>query len=707
MDEGILSMKFLENDNYYRPLQMVHGSWGYKLWHPYPLAMLLTKRKIKKYLKMGYGGGVLQPYNGTMPKTRFKNYLTNDKNFKYFRGVLKLCKKMGFRVWIYDESGYPSGGAMGKTVRAMPEAEAYGIICNPHPIKKGESISLTLPYGHEKLKSVLFDDGSGAKDITSFANENGSIVYVAEADGTLYYIASKVIYEGSHPTRKFGVPSRYIDVMDKKAVAKFLEITFEKYIKYVGDFFGNTIEAVFTDEPSVLNQYFSELVYNPPFTVDKIDNKIPLYKFVVWSRNFENEFKACKGYDITPNIPKLFESSGDSPCKIKQDYYEVCRDLYKEAYFEQYKEFCEKLGLKLSGHLLGEEVLQEQIINELDFFEMCKPMHYPGIDLLTCEPEKVKAYPLLLRTVSSAAALEGKPIVMSETGNHSDDKTKITKEKTLCSLLLEYANGINTVTTYMSKWKSAEGKKHCFDRIAKVGQLLEKGKFYSELLVYYPVKSGYAFNTPSIKGHNERDYDPIFAKICNGLNKDLSELEKGKIQYNLLSSRYMEMASVQKNEVCVGKCLPFKAIYIPYCYIEAEGIESDILRLAQSGAKIFVNRDTVLTPALKELKNIHLVKSAEQVATLLYTDFSRDFYFEGDTENIVYCRKISDDRDTYMFVNSSNKATEFKVKIKQEATPIGYDVTNNTEFTPTFEKKGEYQSISISLAPYEAKLLVF
>ena len=701
-------MKFLEKDNLYRPMRMRHWHLRYNLFMPFRIAMLRTKKVLLKDIARGYGGEVIQVYTRKKLKSQAKHYLNEEKQFKYFRGVLELCKELGLRVWIYDEVGYPSGGALGTVVKQMPEAETYGIICIKNELKAGETKTVDLPRGHERFKYAFFESAEGLTEITGQADASGSITYKAPSDGTLYYVASKVLYEGVHPTRKFGIPSRYIDVMDKAAVAKFLEITFTNYVKYLGDYLGSVVEAVFTDEPSVMNQYFSKLPYKPPFTIDTVDKTIPLYEFVAWSRDFEKEFKARKGYDVVKNIPTLFKSNGDLPNKVKQDYYEVCRDLYKEAFFEQYKDFCEKNGLKLSGHLLGEELLQEHIINELDFFEMCKPMHYPGIDMLTCEPENLLKSSLTLKTVSSAAQLEGKKWVMSETGNHSDDKTKITKEKILCSILIQYSRGINLITSYINDlYVKAEDKKYVYDRLSRAGQLLEKGSFYSELLVYYPVKSGYAFNTPSEKGHNERDYDPTFAKICNGFRLDAFHLDENKVTYTIANGRYLNDATLQNGRIVAGKCLPFKALYLPYCFTEVEGIEQAILRLAKSGAKIFVHKDTVLSPALKELDSLIFVDSVNQIKERLYEAEPAEVIFEEAASNIAYCRKISDDKDVYTFVNASEKATEIKVKIYGDKASVGYDVITDTEFEPKLERQGEYQTVSLTLPSYGAKFLIF
>lgn len=43
----------------------------------------------------------------------------------------------------------------------------------------------------------------------------------------------------------------YVDVMNREAVLRFLEITHERYYEVLGEEFGRSIPAIFTDEPQI------------------------------------------------------------------------------------------------------------------------------------------------------------------------------------------------------------------------------------------------------------------------------------------------------------------------------------------------------------------------------------------------------------------------------------------------------------------------
>ena len=55
------------------------------------------------------------------------------------------------RLWIYDERGYPSGGAGGMTLRDYPDGEAKGVVCITARVMPGETGCISLPRGHRKF----------------------------------------------------------------------------------------------------------------------------------------------------------------------------------------------------------------------------------------------------------------------------------------------------------------------------------------------------------------------------------------------------------------------------------------------------------------------------------------------------------------------------------------------------------------------------
>lgn len=701
-------MDFLKDDKNFRPLLINHALYGFNYFTPNFIARQKSQKLVDKIIDYGYGGVVCNVPWGKKIKNRKYLYLKRKRYFKLMRIFLKVCKEKGIKVWIYDECGYPSGGALGQVVKKDPKTEAYGIINIDRPLKKGESTTICLPYGHEKVKAVLFKTQSGTEDLTHIADGDGTVNFTAPEDGTLYYIASKVLFEGVHPCRKFSLFSRYIDVMDKKAVSDFIKITYEQYKKYVGDFFGNTVEAVFTDEPSVLNRYYPNIERNPAVQwndPDTPDENFPFYPFVVWSRNFETEFLNRKGYDITLNIPDLFTDFGDESSKVKQDYFEVCYALYEEAYMDSLADFCKENNLKFSGHLLGEEGLDFHVMDEINTIKLLEKMDYPGIDVLTCNPDNLKSKHLLLKTGSSAAYLNGSSVVMSETGFHSDPKDERDPKKILSSLLLQYANGVNTITSYMSIIYEKDMYLYVFDRLAKAGQLLSDGEWVLPLWVYYPVKSCYGYHLPSTaeQGHFKY-YNHNFKLICNRLREALAGFEANYIDYRLIDNDAF-LSICKGGHFLSDKTVPY--LYIPACNFEVEGIAESLSSLNQMGVTIFAEQSPLLADEVRNLPFVRVVESADMAAKIIKSEGNADIEICGASDDKIRCCHKKGEKDVYMFVNISGEEVEFTATLKEKSQPEIYDLTDQKQVTYPFSVQNEKETISITLPPYGASIAVF
>ena len=699
-------MKFAKNDKKYRPLQLIHQIYNYKPYMSYKASLKRARKTLLDALNLGYGGFVTNVYI----KKHAKGYLKDKRQFKILRGIMEIYKELGIKAWIYDECGYPSGAAAGMVVKNNPKAEAYGIVLLDKELKKGETARVDLPYKHEKFKAAFFKTEDGVENITALADEKGSIAFTAKADGKLLYLATKVLYEGVHATRKFSGGARYIDVLSKEAVRDFINITHEKYKEYIGEHFGNTIEAFFTDEPSVMSQYFPVLPVKNK-AIDKIDNKIPLYKHIVWSRNFEQEFLNRKGYDISPYIYMLFEGETEECYKVRVDYNEVCCQLYKEAYFEAMSSWCEENNLKLSGHLLGEENLFEHAYNEYDNFQMLKPMHYPGIDVLSCNPLTLSQEPLLLKTTSSEAVLHNKSVVMSETGMHLDRLNGITptKEIVLGAIAVQYAKGINTITSYLgSKSMPKEDYQYVFDRVAKMGQILEGGSFVTPLLVYYTVKSCYKFLTPSAKNRDEREYHPSLVKIDNSIKNALLCFDEQKLDYILIDNESFNSLKNKGKSLVMNAKNSYKAIYFPVCDFRGENIEEKIIKLAENGAIIYLENSDFITEKLRNASGITIVENATIAAKNLYAQSLNDIKVNmNKLQNLTYCHKEINGKGVYMFVNNVGEITTATITLKETKNPYFYDLIKQRKTNVKHNKTNNTVTLDLKLEPYGVIFAIF
>lgn len=258
-------------------------------------------RQMKEMKDKGVDGFVIHPRKG-LPSSI--GYLS-DEYFHYVRFAVQKAKEMDMKVVLYDEAMYPSGSAHGEVVKANPSFASKGLL------KNGDSYEL-VPSG-----------------------------------GTI---------RGVHPGEDDGEENapKSADLLNPKAVAKFIEFTHEKYYSELSEYFGDTIIAFFTDEPNILGRNSREDV-------------------IPWSEGILEEFKAAGGTD--EDLKYLFEnecdeiSEDDSASKsidgcddsmagsainkairAKQIYKQVIHERLANSYYKQLSDWCVSHGIDLTGH---------------------------------------------------------------------------------------------------------------------------------------------------------------------------------------------------------------------------------------------------------------------------------------------------------------------------------------------------------------------
>ncbi len=78
-------------------------------------------RELEDFKARGIGGAFIHPRPGLITP-----YLT-DEWFSLCAYAVENGKRLGLKVWIYDENSYPSGFAGGHVPAAMPDAARSGL----------------------------------------------------------------------------------------------------------------------------------------------------------------------------------------------------------------------------------------------------------------------------------------------------------------------------------------------------------------------------------------------------------------------------------------------------------------------------------------------------------------------------------------------------------------------------------------------------
>ena len=122
------------------PLKIIHN-------FPHPAEATLDEKKnvVTSYLLDIASRG----FGGIVNNISTRNYLRNPEEHEVFAFVADECERLGLRLWIYDEDGYPSGGAGGLTLAENPDFEATAVVMVKSTLNAGETVTIDLPRGHQ------------------------------------------------------------------------------------------------------------------------------------------------------------------------------------------------------------------------------------------------------------------------------------------------------------------------------------------------------------------------------------------------------------------------------------------------------------------------------------------------------------------------------------------------------------------------------
>jgi hypothetical protein len=670
---------YLKNKNVYKPLKLMHSDdmdfFDFRSVDntvDFDSQCRKIGQNIDDLIKIGYGGIVTN--------ISFDNYFEDENAKKLLKYKVEYCKQKGLRVWLYDERGYPSGKAGGRTLRKNPDFEAKGIVGLFETVKPGGTVSIKFPHGHEKViaahsyNGTCFDDidiGSAVSLIT-LADEQACKVgldYENKSENTKFiaYIVSKRLYEGTHAERNYDDARRYPDLMNKEAAAEFISNTYEAYREILGEYFGGTIEAIFTDEPSCLAYYLPKL---PAKVHDKIDETIQLLPVLNWTNDFKERFRNLFGYSIDSYLPFVFGGNSAKALDIREDFHNAVSKFYEEAFFAQIGSFCEKNNIAFSGHLLMEENLSLHPAFEGNFFHQLKHMKYPGIDVLTTIPESIlDGMAQVPKLVASVAALNGKEHVMSEASGYSEtviNKQTLTWEQMTGACVLQYALGVDTFTSYYQRDVIDEQKYILWNEtLGRINALMNGGTQKAKILLYYPIETANRYYLPQYNwsGQTEeylKKYDFSLAKKGEASSSswiNLSQsLLKNQLDYFMTDLETLQNSQLNGNKININvNKNDFEILILPACDITEKLLEV-IKSLNDSNIKVMAAAKPEFTGELEKannLENFKVYKDEKDLINSLKTLVIPDVFLQKET-NIVYMKKENENGLNYLFVNAAN-----------------------------------------------------
>lgn len=301
------------------------------------------------------------------------DYLT-DEFMRLVREAAEYALSLGMNVWLYDEGGWPSGGACGRTAARDPRMLRKAL--TPREER--------LPAGHAYAP--------GADDAAAFTEENGVLRRVKPGER----------FPDARTLTVYGVcmgEGWTTDSLQDGIGRVFVEETHERYAQFMGDLFGR-IPFVFTDEPGT--------------------GRFP------WPDGFAEKFLARFGYDLRDHLPALFNLKDDASgmdARAREDYRALQGELFRTNYMKPIHDWCRRNGVRFTGHLDIDHMTDGCMAHGYGtVLQQLREFDVPGVDVIWRQidfpkdgkPACYEGNGFFERFASSAAAQTGGTLAVSE-----------------------------------------------------------------------------------------------------------------------------------------------------------------------------------------------------------------------------------------------------------------------------------------------------
>jgi hypothetical protein len=627
--------------------------------------------------------------------------------------TVEEAAKRGMRLWIQDESDYPSGFAGGNISRQYPQVAMQGIVADIRVhVVPGQT--LTMPAPPDTLavfatKTSTDDKIQGVVPIP--VPPDGQLKWTVPAQGSTpneprlswEVVFVRHIYVSS-PTRNFnredGTRAKdalysLIDYLDPEATRAFLKITHETYRQAVGDQFGKIILGFFGDEPDY-------------------SSAIP------WTPKLLQEFEQRKGYDLKPYIPSFFVGRGaettEETRRARADYYDVWSAIFQNSFFGEQAEWCRKHNVEYLVHLNHEETMTALEHSEGDYFRDNRYVEVPGIDNLNqLVPDAVHRpdgtwninnnFPKL---ASSAAHLFGRPKVWAEEGGGVgiDGKYQLdfqlVRGVTALQLRVPVLRGGGDPSTpapatfaappqaAMVAWYTNRG-----------GYLMAIGRPAAQVGLYHPGNSIWM-------GDQETD---------RSTTKLGWQLFEHQVDWDYFDEQSLSsVATIENGGFKNRSGQVYKAIIFPsMTVITRSGLERLKAFVKAGGKAIFVGK----TPGLivdrtflnakdvPDLSFATLIEPSDDITARVLAALPKpDVKLDAGFPRLTYTHRSWRDAEMYFFFNESNQAESRVATVAGNGQAQAWDLATGEIHPLSATADGDSVRFPLVLGPYEAKVVV-
>lgn len=343
-----------------------------------------TEEKLREYMKIINESNISAVCIESRPHPDF----CGEKWWKDMEIILDEARQRDMRVWILDDSHFPTGFANGAVQEAPLGLRRQSVYTYSKEIKGKSHIIIDLNKAGKNIRMPLLskimnnadakeshfdDDEVLAVMITDKknqlreipVNQNGSKISIDLPEG-----AKKV--HVTYLSRNFGIHRKYINMLDRESCKILIDAVYEPHYKHFKEDFGTTIAGFFSDEPEIGNGYY-------------FSNEIRLGNNVdqPWSRELAEKLREHLGENYQSKLVLLWDNEADAKDRefVRYTYMDQVTRLVQKNFSEQIGIWCENHKVEYIGHMIEDNNQHSRTGASLGhYFRGLAGQHMAGID---------------------------------------------------------------------------------------------------------------------------------------------------------------------------------------------------------------------------------------------------------------------------------------------------------------------------------------
>ena len=346
-----------------------------------PVTRELIDAELCEYKKAGINSLYIVPLPKDFRPETIRTFLSpeylTEEYLDLMEYTVRRCVELGMKPWLYDEGGWPSGGACGITLKENPGAKLKFLE------KRMVRLECDERFRPSENFVALFDGKRRLPD---------DYIAARAVSLTAYYVIEKS-FDGNR-----------VDYTDGSVTETFINNTYEKFKERLSDLFGDSLPIIFTDEPGLMR------------------NSVGADEFELFEKRF--------GYDLRDYL-YVIEDSGrlcdtEEEIRARIDHGILMGELFKKNTFDLLSRWCEKNGIYYSGHLdVDNRPFGGMSKCTFSMVDALRQFHVPGVDVIWEQirypyggrpplDEETRGFGFFPRLASSAARQRGRNVAVTE-----------------------------------------------------------------------------------------------------------------------------------------------------------------------------------------------------------------------------------------------------------------------------------------------------